>query len=197
MTTSCSSSSCACKPTYSPCEGRCALNGLACNTNGAAACGVWDFETTLQGVSLNTQTTGRFKTTGASSMSVTLAPGGTRSFTVPYSAGAVVVLKIPLCTSRGGIAIYGHQLSARIRVDGAAGGFVLPYFQAFAFDSAGSDPPGLIDELDNSITVGQWTSMTQTASGIEADSTAKELDILINTPTEAGGTVYVDDIRVQ
>jgi len=182
------------------CEGRCASNSLACNSNGVAVCGVWDFETGLQGVSLNTQTTGRLKTTGASSFSVTSAPGGSRAFTVPVTAGlATVVVKIPLCSSRNGIPIYGHQLSARIRVDTAsAGATVLPYFEALPYDSAGTDPEDLINELDSSIPTGQWVTITQVASGgSNTDSTAKELDIRVGFPPDVTGTMYLDDIHIQ
>lgn len=196
---SCSSSACGCKASYTACEQRCALNGLACTGNGAAVCGVWDFEVGgLQGVSLNTQTTGSWKSVGVSAASVTMAPAGTRSFTVSYNSTdfSRAVLKIPLCASRGGIPIYGHQLSARIRVDAPSGSFILPYFQAFAFDSAGQDPPGLINELDNSIQPGTWNVITQTATGGEIDSTAKELDLKIELPIGTG-TVYVDDLRIQ
>jgi len=199
-TMSCSSSVCGCKASYTSCEQRCALNGLACTGNGAAVCGVWDFEVGgLQGVSLNTQTTGTFKTSaGVSAASVTAAPGGSRAFTVSYNSTdfSTAVVKIPLCSSRGGIPIYGHVLSARIRVDAPSGSFILPYFQAFPYDSAGLDPPALINELDNSIPPGQWNVITQTATGGETDSTAKELDLKIELPMGTG-TVYVDDIRIQ
>jgi hypothetical protein len=197
-TMSCSSSACGCKASYTSCEQRCALNGLACIGNGAALCGVWDFETGFQGVSLNTQTTSTFKSVGVSAASVTTAPGGSHAFTVPFNSTdfPVAVLKIPLCSSRGGIFISGHQLSARIYVAAPSGSFILPYFQAFASDSAGQSPPTIISELDGSIPPGQWNVITQIADSGGEDSTARELDLKIELP-KGTGTVYVDDIRLQ
>jgi hypothetical protein len=73
-----------------------------------------------------------------------------------------------------------------------AGSFILPWFQAFSPNSATSGA-GLINELDNSIPLNTWTDLTET---ITEPATAGELVIHIQLGPTTGGTLYLDNVRI-